>query len=255
MSKTTASKEQDRIIVPGPAGFHPPSAAQLGVMLPDPGQGLLYGILEPNEEKVMEEVARKMLTSPNATIFPGPLVLWNWNDHAAEKAKAVLEIASQIPEVLIIPMPDYRPKYPKIDPEEVINPNHPNLTIWGNKIEACIFIGVHCHYANLTLKMIRAGTNCCTSALCAEQGHEDAMMTVRDCDAAKLRRVAQVFKRVREEMKLALPASGENVRFTGTQSKVHGGKTHTNPMTFMPGGGTASAAAFGHKAEHMQREA
>src|SRR2546426_3851408 len=33
------------------------------------------------------------------------------------------EIAAQIPNVLIIPMPDYRPKYPKVDPEEVINPN------------------------------------------------------------------------------------------------------------------------------------
>ena len=102
------------------------------------------------------------------------MVLWAWNEHAIEKAKATLEIAAQIPNVMIIPMPDYRPKYPKIDPEEVINPNHPNLTIWGNKIEACIFIGVHCHYANLTLKMIRAGTNCCTMAICAEQGHEDA---------------------------------------------------------------------------------
>jgi hypothetical protein len=45
------------------------------------------------------------------------------------------------------------------------------------------------------------------------------------------------------------------VRFTGTQSKVHEGKTHTNPLTFMPGSGTAGAAAFGHKAEHMQSEA
>jgi hypothetical protein len=64
-----------------------------------------------------------------------------------------------------------------------------------------------------------------------------------------------VFKRVREEMKIKLSDTGENVRFTGTQSKVHDGKTHTNPMTFMPGGGTASAAAFGHKAEHMKSEA
>jgi hypothetical protein len=103
--------------------------------------------------------------------------------------------------------------------------------------------------------MIRAGTNCCTTALCAEQGHEDAMLTVRDCDAAKLRRVAQVVKRVREQMGIKLPDNGENVRFTGTQSKVHEGKTHTNPLTFMPGGSTAGAAAFGHKAEHMQREA
>jgi hypothetical protein len=251
---TQESKE--KIIVPGPAGFHPPSAAQLGVSLPDPGQGLYYGLLEPKEEKVMEEVARVMLTSPNATIFPGPLILWAWNDHAADKARAVLEIAAQIPEVMIIPMPDYRPKYPKIDPEEVINPNHPNLTIWGNKIEACIFVGVHCHYANLTLKMIRAGTNCCTTALCAEQGHEDAMLTVRDCDAAKLRRIAQVVKRVREEMGIKLPAGGANVRFTGTQSRVHGGNTHANPLELMPSAdGVASAAMFGHKAEHMKSEA
>jgi len=251
----TVQQTDERIIVPGPAGFHPPSAAQLGVSLPDPGDGLLYGRLA-QEERVMEEVARMMLTRPNATIFPGPLVLWAWNPHAVEKATAVLEIAAQIPEVLIIPMPDYRPKYPRVDPEEVINPNHPNLTIWGNKIEACIFVGVHCHYANLTLKMIRAGTNCLTTALCAEQGHEDAMLTVRDCDAEKLRRVAKVFQRVREEMGIKLPENGQNVRFTGTQSKVHGGKTHTNPLTFMPGpGGLDGAAAFGHTSEKMQREA
>lgn len=203
----------------------------------------------------MEEIAKKMLTSQNATIFPGPMVLWAWNEHAVEKAKAVLEIAAQIPDVLIIPMPDYRPKYPKIDPEEVINPNHPNLTIWGNKIEACIFVGVHCHYANLTLKMIRAGTNCCTAALCAEQGHEDAMLTVRDCDAEKLRKVAEAIKRVREEMGIKLPEDGENVRFTGLQSNVHGGKSHTNPLEFMPGvAGLATAEAFGHKPEDMKHE-
>ena len=85
---------RERIIVPGPAGFHPPSAAQLGVDLPDPGQGLYYGLLEPNEEVVIEEMARKMLTSPNATIFPGPLLLWAWNDHAVEKAKATLAEAT-----------------------------------------------------------------------------------------------------------------------------------------------------------------
>ena len=255
-TKQSAQQSDGRIIVPGPAGFHPPSAAQLGVALPDPGQGLLYGVLEPDEEKVMAEIARKMLTSPNATIFPGPLVLWAWNEHAVEKARAVLEIAAQIPDVLIIPMPDYRPKYPKVDPEEVINPNHPNLTIWGNKIEACIFVGVHCHYANLTLKMIRAGTNCCTAALCAEQGHEDAMMMIRDSDTAKLQRIAQIFKRVREELGIKVPENGETVRFTGTQSKVHEGKTHTNPLSFMPAEATAvGAAAFGHKPEHMQREA
>jgi hypothetical protein len=246
---------EEAIVAPGPQGFHPPSAAELGVLTPDEGYGLKFGhVVE--EELAMEAMARTMFTRKNATIFPGPLVLWAWNDHAADKAKAVLELAAQIPEVLIIPMPDYRPKYPKVEPEEAINPNHPNLTIWGNKIEACIFVGVHCHYANLTLKMIRAGTNCWTSAICAEQGHEDAMFTVRDSDAVKIRRVTAVFKRVREEMGIALPDHKENVRFTGLQSLVHGNKTHTNPLDFTietPGDG--NAAAFGHKAEHMQKEA
>jgi hypothetical protein len=223
--------EKERIIVPGPAGFMPPSAAQLGVELPPSGVGIAYGHHVP-EDLAIAEVARQMLTKPNATIFPGPMVLWAWNEHAVEKATAVLEIAAQIPNVLIIPMPDYRPKYPKVDPEEVINPNHPNLTIWGNKIEACIFVGLHCHYANLTLKMIRAGTNCCTAALCAEQGHEDAMLSVHDMDAAKLRKVAKIFKRVREEMKISLPADGRTVRYTGLQSRVNGGETHVNPLSF-----------------------
>jgi hypothetical protein len=227
--------EKDRFIIPGPAGFMPPSAAQLGVSLPKKGHGIAYGHHVSAEDLVIEEVARQMLTKPNATIFPGPMILWAWNEHAVEKAMAVLEIAAQLPNVLIIPMPDYRPKYPKVDPEEVINPNHPNLTIWGNKIEACIFVGVHCHYANLTLKMIRAGTNCCTTALCAEQGHEDAMLSVHDMDAAKLRKVAQITKRVREQLGIPLPSDGRTVRYTGLQSRVNGNETHVNPMAFTPG--------------------
>jgi hypothetical protein len=227
--------EADRIIVPGPAGFMPPSAAQLGVHLPKSAYGIAYGHHVP-EDLAIEELARQMLTKPNATIFPGPMVLWAWNEHAIEKAKAVLEIAAQIPNVMIIPMPDYRPKYPKVDPEEVINPNHPNLTIWGNKIEACFFVGVHCHYANLTLKMIRAGTNCCTGALCAEQGHEDAMLSIHDMDAAKLRKVAQITKRVREQLGISLPADGRTVRYTGLQSRVNGNETHIDPLGFFTPG-------------------
>lgn len=240
MARQSLPVEKDRIIVPGPAGFMPPSAAQLGVSLPSSGTGIAYGHHVP-EDLVIAEIARQMLTKPNATIFPGPMVLWAWNEHALEKAHAVLEIAAQIPNVLIIPMPDYRPKYPKVDPEEVINPNHPNLTIWGNKIEACIFVGVHCHYANLTLKMIRAGTNCCTAALCAEQGHEDAMLSVHDMDAAKLRKVAQIVKRVREEMGIKLPSDGKTVRYTGIQSRVNGNETRANPLALMPGPPPAGA--------------
>jgi hypothetical protein len=82
------------------------------------------------------------------------------------------------------------------------------------------------------------------------------MLTIRDSDTVKLKLVAKVFKRVREEMGLKLPDNGENVRFTGTQSKVYGGKSHTNPLDFMPSPtGVAGAAAFGHNAEQMKREA
>jgi hypothetical protein len=200
-------------VVPGPEGYLPPAAASMGVELPDPGEGLAYGERIP-EDQVMEEIAKQMLTRKNPTIFPGPLVLWGWEPHVKDKGHAVLEIASEIPDVMIIPMPDYRPKYPKVEPEEAINPNHPNLTIWHNNIEACIFVGVHCHYANLGLKMIRAGTNCLTVALCAEQGHEDAMLTTRDTDVEKLRKLAETIRRVRSKLSIDPP----------TRPPLHGGK-------------------------------
>ena len=54
---------------------------------------------------------------------------------------------------------------------------------------------------------------------------------------------------------MKLPKDGANVRFTGLQSAVHDGKSHTNPLDINLGGeGIGSATAFGHKAEDMQRE-
>jgi hypothetical protein len=56
-------------------------------------------------------------------------------------------------------------------------------------------------------------------------------------------------------MGIKLPENGNNVRFTGLQSRVHGGITHTNPLAFSvmdPLGD--DAAAYGHKPEHMQKE-
>ena len=74
---------------------------------------------------------------------------------AAKKATAIRHLYNTLKEcvqpgqmAMLIPMPDYRPKYPKINPEVEINPNHPNLTIWHNKIDCCMFVGVHCHQAN-----------------------------------------------------------------------------------------------------------
>ena len=100
----------------------------------------------------------------------------------------------------MIPMYDYRPKYPKIDAEVEINPNHPNLTIWHNNIKAAIFIGVHCHYANVALKIVRAETDCYTIAICGLSGHEDAMATLRDQHSSELEKFIKIAREVKAEL-------------------------------------------------------
>jgi len=191
-------------VMPGPEHFLPPSASSMGIRLPDPGQAHIYGAIV-TEEEAMEAAARQFLSAKVPTIFPGPLVVWAWNDKAAKKAKAVRHLYETIKEcvdpklqhAMLIPMPDYRPKYPKINPEIEINPNHPNLTIWHNKIDACMFVGVHCHQANLSLKIIRGGTSCYTVAMCAQAGHEDAMLSFRDATAEKIGRLADWVKKLK----------------------------------------------------------
>ena len=191
-------------VMPGPEHFLPPSASSMGIRLPDPGQAHIHGTIV-SEEEGMEQAAREFLSAKVPTIFPGPLVLWAWNEKAAKKAKAIRHlyetikecVDSKIQQAMLIPMPDYRPKYPKINPEIEINPNHPNLTIWHNKIDACMFVGVHCHQANLSLKIIRGGTSCYTVAMCAQAGHEDAMLSFRDATAEKIGRLADWVKKLK----------------------------------------------------------
>jgi hypothetical protein len=45
--------------------------------------------------------------------------------------------------------------------------------------------------ANLSLKIIRGGTTCFTIALCAQAGHEDANLSIRDTSAEKILRLAE----------------------------------------------------------------
>ncbi|MEK9629016.1 MAG: carbon monoxide dehydrogenase beta subunit family protein [Nitrospinota bacterium] len=181
----------------GPEAFLPPAAATMGNVLPDPGEAHIGGKLVP-EDEAYDKAARMILGAKVPTIFPGPLVLWKWNDHVAEKAKAIRELAKEAP-MRLIPMADYRPKYPKIIQEYEINPNHPNLTIWHNKIDVCIFIGVHCHMANLSLKIIRGGTSCYTIAMCAMAGHEDAMISFRDLDVSMINKLRDKIKQLKSE--------------------------------------------------------
>ena len=187
----------------GPLGLLPPSAAAMGIFQPERGSG--YQLVEGEhvpEDKAIETLAIKLLSTRNPTLFPGPLVVWGWNKEAEHKAELALKLVAEVPGMNVIPMPDYRPVYPKIDAEAVINPCHPNLTIQQNKIEVCAFIGVHCHFANVTLKMIRANTNCYTMALCQYDGHEDALLSIRDLDGAKLEKIIATIKDVKKSGKV-----------------------------------------------------
>ena len=183
----------------GPISLIPPSAATQGIFQPEKGSG--YQLVEGEhvlEEEAIEHWAIQMLTRRNPTLFPGPLIVWGWNKETDHKAELSLALVKEIPGCNIIPMPDYRPIYPKIDPEAVINPCHPNLTIDHNKIKVCALIGIHCHFANITLKMIRANTNCYTTALCAYDGHEDALLSIRDIDAPKIEKLIAAVKKVKK---------------------------------------------------------
>ncbi|WP_276557753.1 carbon monoxide dehydrogenase beta subunit family protein [Dethiobacter alkaliphilus] len=182
-------------VLTGPEGYLPPAAASMGVTLPDKGLALVEGTIVP-EKVAIEKIAAKILQAKNPFFFPGPLLLWDWKEGVAQKAAMVKKLA-EVAGIKIIPMPDYRPKYPMINPDIEINPNHPNLTIWHNKIDLCLFIGVHCHYANVALKIIRGGTDCYTIALCGEAGHEDAMISLRDVGMAQLEALTEAVSRLK----------------------------------------------------------
>ena len=171
----------------GPEGYLPPSVSERGVVGPSKGEGLVMG-KRVAEQQAIDEAARRLLHAKNPTIFPGPLVLWAWNEQAIRESRVVKALADAVPAKLI-PMADYRPKYPKIIPEQEINPNHPNLTIWKNKIDVCLFVGVHCHQSNIALKIIRGGSDCFTIALCTFNGDDEAHLTIRDLTADTIQRI------------------------------------------------------------------
>ncbi len=220
----------------GPAGFLPPSAASMGIFQPEKGSPnqLVEGEHVP-EEKALETLAHKLLTRRNPTLFPGPMLVWGWNEETRHKATLVLDLVKEVPGMNIIPMPDYRPIYPKIDPEAVMNPCHPNLTIQHNKIEVCAFIGVHCHFANITLKMIRANTNCYTMAWCAYDGHEDALLSIRDLDSDKLIKITEVIKKAKKSITpWALTSEGkEELEKVAADKKSRKAQTKEKATLFM----------------------
>ena len=47
--------------------------------------------------------------------------------------------------------------------------------------------------------MIRANTNCYTTALCQYDGHEDALVAIRDLDAPKIEKLIAAVKKVKKD--------------------------------------------------------
>ncbi len=182
-------------VVAGPEGYLASSAALMGVELSDSGQALIEGEIA-NEQKAIDLIAQKLLEAKNPVIVPGPLLMWNWSESVAPVASLVKELAT-VSGAKLIPMPDYRPKLPRINPEEEISPNHPLVTINHHEIDVCIFVGVHAHYLNVALKLIRGGSDCYTIALSEWAGHEDAMISLRDVNEAKLAALIEKIKQVK----------------------------------------------------------
>ncbi len=199
-NKQTAAAHKGPI-QPGPAGLLPPAAGLLATRFPDEGEGWVEGEIVP-DDIVIQAIAENLLTRRNPTFFPGPLLVWGWNESTRIRAKAALDMVAQIPGINIITMPDYRPIYPKIYPETVMSPCHPNLTIWHNKIEVGLFMDAHCHFVNVLMKMIRAGTNCYTIALCANDTHEDAIASLGRVDLAMIARLRDAIITLRDSGKI-----------------------------------------------------
>jgi len=171
-------------VAPGPEGYLAPAAAVMGARLPDPGGAFVEGDVAP-ESDAIELIARKLAGAKAPAVCPGPLLMWAWSEDAEPKAAAVRELARACG-ARIFPMPDYRAKSPRINPEAEISCNHPNITILHNDIDVCLFAGMHSHYANFALRLIRGGTGCYTIALCDHAASDEAMVSLMDVDVEKV---------------------------------------------------------------------
>ena len=58
-------------VLPGPEHFLPPSAASMGIRLPNPGEAHINGVIVP-EEKAYEEAAKQFLMVKCQPSFPAP---------------------------------------------------------------------------------------------------------------------------------------------------------------------------------------
>jgi hypothetical protein len=187
--------EQRYKLTAGPEGYLAPAAALMGVVSPDAGYALSGGDIVP-EGEALALAAEKLANARNPAVCPGPLLLWHWSDGVPEKAAAVRAMAEACGAKLL-PMPDYRAKSPRINPEIEINPNHPSLTIQRNNIDVCLFVGMHLHFANMALRLIRGATDCYTIAFSDTAAIDEAILSVRDVDVGKIEEITKRIKKLK----------------------------------------------------------
>ena len=167
-----------------------PAAALMGVVLPDAGSALAEGDIV-SESAAIDLIARKLAEAKKPAVCPGPLVLWQCYENAAPKAAALKALAEACG-AKILPMADYRAK--RINADIEISPNHPNVTIMHHEIDVCLFAGMHSHFANFSLRLIRGGTSCYTIALCDHAASDEAMISMRDVDVKTINAITEKIK-------------------------------------------------------------
>ena len=158
---------------------------------PEKEMALVEGKMFPYED-ALTKIAKKVINAKKPVVFaPARVMLWAIDEGAPEKAKALRELADAM-RAEIRPIFDVRPGYPMARTAVEINPYHGDLVIAHEKYDVAVFYAVDCPYADVSLKIIAAGTKCYTVALCGHLGHVDASITLRDTGVDRIKRLAEV---------------------------------------------------------------
>ncbi len=161
---------------------------------PEKEMALVEGEMLPVEDALAKIVEIVSQAKKPVMVVPARMVLWYWEEGAANRAKAIRELADAMG-VEIRPIYDVRPAYPMTRTACEINPYHGDLVIAHEKYDVVIFYGVDCPYADVALKIIDQGTKCYTIALCGKVGHIDASITLRDTSIDRLKKMAEMFRK------------------------------------------------------------
>ncbi|GFP23804.1 hypothetical protein HKBW3S44_00589 [Candidatus Hakubella thermalkaliphila] len=163
---------------------------------PEKGKALMEGQMV-QEKEALKKIAEICLNAKKPVIFtPGRIILWTWEEGAPEKARVLRDLAAAIG-AEILPIMDVRPDYPQMRTAVEINPYHGDLVIGHNKYDVAVFMAVDCAYADVTLKIIKDGTDIYTIALCGKLGHVDATITLCNAGIAKIDELIEVINEMK----------------------------------------------------------